>query len=151
MTDTQTPTVPALVLRRTYNASRERVFAAWTQPEIAARFMGPGDVKATDIRMDVRAGGAYSITMLRPDGEALIARGTYREVLPPERLSMTWTWQEDEPGQEHETLLTLEFNERGGQTELVLTHAQLASVDSRDRHEHGWTLIVDQLTDLVGR
>jgi uncharacterized protein YndB with AHSA1/START domain len=150
MTDTQT-TAPSLVLRRTYDAARERVYAAWTQPEIAARFMSPGEVKATDIRMDVRTGGAFSITMLRPDGEPWTVRGTYRDVLPPERLSMTWTWQEDDPADEHETLLTLEFNERGRQTELVLTHAQLANAESRDGHEHGWTLILDQLTDLVGR
>jgi uncharacterized protein YndB with AHSA1/START domain len=151
MTDTQTPTVPALVLRRIYDASRERVYAAWTNPEIAARFMGPGETKAVDIQMDVRTGGAYSITMLHADGDRWMVHGTYREVRPPERLSMTWRWQEDDSSQEHESLLTLDFNERGAQTELVLTHSQFADADSRDRHEHGWTLIVDQLTDLVAR
>ena len=79
----------------------------------------------------------------------MTVHGTYREVSPPERLSMTWRWHEDDSSQEHESLLTLDFNERAGQTELVLTHAQFADADSRDRHEHGWTLIVDQLTDLV--
>jgi uncharacterized protein YndB with AHSA1/START domain len=150
MSETVTPeTVPALVLRRTYHAPRQRVFDAWTKPDLAARFLGPGEVTVPEIEMDVRTGGAYRITMLMPDGERMIVGGTYREVRAPERLSMTWRWQEDDPSEEHESLLTLEFNELAGGTELVLTHEQLASVESRDRHEHGWTGIVDQLAAVL--
>ncbi len=149
MTNQETAAVPALVLRRTYNAPRERVFAAWTTPDVAMRFFSPGDVKATDIQMDVKPGGAYTITMLTPEKERFVARGTYREVKAPERLVMTWRWEEDDPAEEHVTLLTLDFNERGGETELVLTHENLASVESRDRHEQGWTSIVDQLAAVL--
>jgi uncharacterized protein YndB with AHSA1/START domain len=140
-----TTAVPALTLRRRYAAPRERVFAAWTKPEIAATFLGPGDVTVPEIQMDVRTGGSYRIMMLMADGEQMIVTGVYREVVAPERLSMTWRWQEDDPAEEYDSLLTLEFNELGGETEVVLTHAQLASVDSRDRHEGGWTAILDQL------
>ena len=143
-----TSSAPALTLRRTYKVARQRVFDAWTTPDIAATFFGPGDVKATEISMDVRPGGSYSITMVKPDGERLIARGVYREVLAPERLSMTWRWLEDDPADEHESLLTLEFNDLGGETELVLNHTQLASVASRDGHAEGWTAILDQLGTL---
>jgi uncharacterized protein YndB with AHSA1/START domain len=148
MTQTGTPVVPAIVLRRTYKASRDRVFDAWTKPEIATRFLGPGDVVARNITMDVREGGSYSITMDTPDGE-MIARGKYREVRRPERLSMTWSWQEDDPKDEVESLLSLEFNERDGGTELVLTHEQLASVESAERHTEGWTAILEQLGTVV--
>ena len=48
------------------------------------------------------------------DGERWNVRGTYREVRPPERLVMTWRWEEDKPEDEHDTLLTLEFNELDG-------------------------------------
>ena len=95
--------------------------------------------------MDVRAGGAYSITMLMPDGERMRAHGIYREVRVPERLQMTWRWEEDDPADEHDTLLTLEFHDRNGKTEFVLTHEQLASTESRDRHEDGWGQIADAL------
>lgn len=151
MTNLQQPAaVPAIVLRRTYDAPRERVFAAWTNPDIAARFLGPGDTKAADITMDVKTGGTYSITMLSPEFGRLLVRGTYLEVKAPERLVMTWSWEEEDPADEQESLLTLDFNERNGQTELVLTHEKLASVESRDRHEHGWTMIVDQLANALG-
>ncbi|MBC5829616.1 MAG: SRPBCC domain-containing protein [Candidatus Eremiobacteraeota bacterium] len=149
MNQTQTPIVPRVVLRRTYTASRERVFAAWTQPDIAAKFLGPGDITIPEVQMDVRSDGSYRITMLKPDGERMVARGTYREVRPPERLSMTWRWEEDDPADEHESLLTLEFNDLGNETELVLTHDQFVSAESRDRHQHGWTIIVDQLAEIV--
>lgn len=149
MTQIGTPAVPELVLKRTYKAPRERVFDAWITPEIASRFFGPGEVEARDITMDARVGGAYSITMAMPDGEKLLVRGIYREVRRPERLAMTWSWEEDDPNDEIESLLTLDFNEKDGGTELVLTHAQLASVESADRHKDGWTQILEQLGAIV--
>ena len=146
MSETHTPVaVPALVLRRTYKASRQRVFEAWTKPELAVKFLGPGDVTVPEIEMDVRTGGTYRLVMLMTDGERMTVGGTYREVRAPERLSMTWRWEEDEPANELDTLLTLDFKEVAGGTELVLTHEQLASVESRDRHAHGWGLILEQL------
>jgi uncharacterized protein YndB with AHSA1/START domain len=146
MSDIRTPeTVPAIVLRRTYKAQPQRVFDAWTKPELAARFLGPGEVTVPEIEMDVRTGGTYRIVMLMPDGERFIALGTYREVRPPGKLSMTWRWEEDDPADEWDSLLTLEFNAVPDGTELVLTHEQLRSVESRDRHEHGWSAILDQL------
>jgi uncharacterized protein YndB with AHSA1/START domain len=144
----ETVTVPALVLRRTYNVPRQRVFDAWTKPEIAAMFLGPGEVKTRDIKMDVRPGGRYSLTMLTPDGDMNVG-GVYRDVRAPERLSMTWRWEEDNKADEFDTLLTLEFNEVDGGTELVLTHEQLASMESRERHTEGWTAIVDQLSAVM--
>ena len=149
MTQLQAPVEPALVLRRTYDAPREHVFAAWTQPEIAARFLGPGDVRASEVTMDVRPGGSYRIVMLMPDESTMVARGTYLEVNAPQRLVMTWRWEEDDPAEEYDSLLSLDFNERNGETELVLTHEKLASVESRARHEEGWTAIIDQLATLL--
>ncbi|HEX3369896.1 MAG TPA: SRPBCC domain-containing protein [Candidatus Cybelea sp.] len=149
MSNTRTPIAPALVLRRTYAAPRQRVFDAWTTPELAVKFLGPSDVTVPEIQMDVRTGGTYKIGMLMTDGERWYVGGTYREVRPPERLVMTWRWEEDKPEDEHESLLTLEFNERDGGTELVLTHEQFATDESRDGHEKGWAEILDKLGTLL--
>ncbi len=151
MKNTDTPAAaPALVLRRIYAAPRQRVFDAWTKPELAMMFLGTGGVTVAEAQMDVRAGGSYNIVMLMPDGERWKVRGTYREVRPPERLSMTWRWEEDKPEDEHDTLLTLEFNEVHDGTELVLTHERFASVESRDSHEKGWAAIMEQLGAVLG-
>ncbi len=149
MNNTRTPVAPALVLRRTYAAPRQRVFDAWTKPELAMKFLGTGDVTVPEVRMDVRTGGSYNIVMRMPDGELWNVRGTYREVRAPERLVMTWRWEEGRPEDEHDTLLTVEFNDLDGGTELVLTHEQFASEDSRDRHQEGWAKIVERFAALV--
>jgi uncharacterized protein YndB with AHSA1/START domain len=146
---TSAAVVPALVMRRHYNAPPARVYAAWTSPAAAAVFLGPGDVKATEIEMDVRAGGKYRIVMVMPDGARMPVRGVYREASPSKRLSMTWRWEEDDPAEERDTLLTLDFIDADGGTDLVLTHEHLASVESRDNHEHGWTAILDALATAV--
>ena len=145
MSETSAAVVPALVLKRVYDVPPERVFAAWTDPKAAAKFLGPGNVKAIDIKMDVRVGGSYSLVMVREDGERLPVRGVYRTVERPNRLAMTWRWEEDNPADEYDSLLTLEFFDRGGKTELVLTHEQLPSLESRSNHEEGWKAILEAL------
>lgn len=147
--DTRTPVAPALVLRRTYAAPRQRLFDAWTTPEIAMRFLSPNDITVSDVKMDARAGGSYAISMRMEDGEIWTVGGIYREFTPPERLSMTWRWHEDKSEDEHESLLTLQFNEVEGGTELVLTHERLASDESRDGHTKGWSDIMERLNGVL--
>ncbi len=137
--------VPALVVRRIYNVPRERVFEAWTTPEMLSRFLGSSDVKVQEANADVRVGGAYRVKMVHPSGENFTAFGVYREVRKPEKLVMTWTWEEDDLSDQHETLLTLEFNDRRGETELVLTHEHLRSLESRANHEKGWNGTLETL------
>lgn len=143
-------TVPALVIRREYAAPPQRVYDAWTNPELARQFLCPQGMTVADATMDVRAGGTYRIDMRTPENEPYVAFGTYREVQPGRHLSMTWQWQEDNPAEQHETLLTLEFNPHGSGTELVLTHERLSSEESRRNHEHGWTSMLQKLHALSG-
>jgi uncharacterized protein YndB with AHSA1/START domain len=149
MNTTRTPVSPALVLRRTYAAPRQRVFDAWTKPELAVKFIGPDEVSIPEIQMDPRTGGTYRIGMQMGDGERWYVGGTYREVRAPELIVMTWRWEEDKPEDEHESLLTLEFNECDGGTEVVLTHERLANDESRDGHEKGWGAILDKLGSVL--
>lgn len=141
----QATTVPALVIRRTFQAPPDRVYEAWTDPQLARRFLCPNDVTVCDAAFDVRAGGSYRIAMLTPDGEAFVAYGTYREVVPAQRLVMTWAWEEDDPAEVHESLLTLEFAPHDGGTELTLTHESLASLESRERHGEGWNEVLAKM------
>lgn len=141
-------TVPALVIRRTLAASPQRVYEAWTNPDLAKEFLCPAGVTIGEVTMDVRPGGAYKIEMLHDDKEPFVAYGTYREVVPASRLVMSWQWQEDNPADEHPTLLTVEFLPHGSGTELILTHEKLASLESRENHEHGWTTLLEKLDGL---
>ncbi len=144
----QSTSVPALVIRRTYGVPPERVYAAWTDPQLAQRFLCPDEVKVAEIELDPRIGGRYRIVMQQPDGERIVVRGVYRDVRPVERLSMTWSWEEDDPKDQYETLLTIDFARAGTGTELTLTHERFATQRSRDNHEHGWNSILDKMKGL---
>ena len=147
-----------LEIRRLIKAPRERVFEAWTNSEQLKKWFGPEDDFVVPLaKVDLRVGGQYRIQMKSPDGEFHTAVGTYREVKEPERLVFTWAWEKDgsEPDfgevEPTEMLVTLEFHARGEQTELVLRQERFASVESRDRHEHGWNGCLDKLERLFGK
>lgn len=142
-------TATGLVLRWTYDAPRERLFEAWTTPQILKEFFAPGDAKVEDVQIDLRVGGSYRIAIRNPDGELWCVRGVYRELSRPERIVCTWSWEEDDPSLERETLLTLAFFEKGSQTELVLTHELFRDSEQRDNHEAGWTKILAVLPRVV--
>jgi uncharacterized protein YndB with AHSA1/START domain len=147
----------ALEVKRLIKAPRERVFKAWTDPEqIKQWFVPDREIAIRSVKADPRVGGKYRIQTQRPDGEFFTAAGVYREVKPPERLVFTWAWEQDgsEPDfgelEPNETLVTVELFERGKQTMLVLTHEKFASIESRDKHEHGWSGCLDTLEKLFG-
>lgn len=145
-----TSTAPTtLILKHTFNASAERVYKAWTDPQILREFMCPGEMTCSEVEADVRVGGAYRIVMLQPDGEKFIATGTYREIVPNERIVCTWSWEEDDPALARETILTLEFAPRGTQTEMTLTHENFRDAQQRDNHKDGWGAIVANLDRVL--
>lgn len=133
----------ALVVRRTLAAPRERVFRAWTQPEELKRWSAPGDYGIPVAQVDLRVGGGYRIEMQAPTGQRHRAVGVYREVRPPERLVYTWSWEED-PAM-GETVVTVEFLDRGASTEVVLTHDLFPNAEARAQHEQGWSSCLDRL------
>jgi uncharacterized protein YndB with AHSA1/START domain len=138
-----------LQLTRVFDAPRELVFQAWTDANQFAQWFGAaacGGSSLQSVKVDARTGGKYHTTV-----------GVYREVKPPERLVFTWQFEKDGSGDEYgeveppEMLVTLEFKARGQQTELILTHEKFASVESRDRHEEGWTRCLDALGKFAGK
>jgi uncharacterized protein YndB with AHSA1/START domain len=110
---------------RTFNAPARIVFEAWTRPELFRRWWLPKSLGMSlrSCEMDVRAGGKYRLEF-EPDGVAFF--GTYLEVTPPSRL--VWT---NEEGGEGGPVTTVTFEERGGQTLLVL-HELHPSKDALD-------------------
>ena len=126
-----------LRMSRVIAASRLRVFRAFTDPSHLVRWWGPEGYDVPEIRLDPRPGGEWRTCMRSPTGSQHCVGGVYKEVSPPERLVLTWIWDgEDMDGLE--TLVTLEFHEAAGGTELRLTHEALPSVSSRDKHGGGW-------------
>jgi uncharacterized protein YndB with AHSA1/START domain len=139
----------ALRITRTFPVPRERVFQAWTEPQALARWFAPtGDYRTTIFELDLRPGGRYRIEMLQGEKPHEVA-GRYVEIRPPERLVFTWKW-ENEPAHVEETIVTLDFFDRGGSTELVLTHDRFENPASRDEHDKGWAGCLGRLADFLG-
>ena len=140
-----------LSLQRTYAAPRERVFWAWTEPEALKRWFRVAEGYSTPIaEVDLRVGGRYRLGMQPPgSAEVLLAGGVYREVRSPERLAFTWRWEGDSP--QPETLVTIEFRQRGDLTEVVLTHEGFVDAPARDQHAGGWQGCLDRLDSALAR
>lgn len=138
----------ALQIRRIFSAPREKVYEAWTKKEQFGKWFAPHkEFKTVIHEFDVRTDGKYRVELRSPDGKISVVRGTYREVIPSQRLVFSWFWETDE--QYGETEVTLEFLESRKGTELVLTHRLLPSREAREEHNKGWSGCLDGLRDLL--
>jgi len=135
-------------LRRRVRARAEDIFDLWTKPDLMVRWMSPFpgavDCKASS---DLRPGGAFSLVMLSADASREVT-GTYVEIDRPRKLVFTWKG----PLTNHvTTLVTLELDPRGDETELVLTHERLPTPDMHVGHTKGWGHILDHLAEVVSK
>jgi len=77
--------------------------------------------------------------------------GEYREVQPGKKIVFIWHLEEDEDWKNHSSIVTVEFFDRGGGTELHLTREKLPSEASRDDHKRGWNSVLDKLEKFLSR
>jgi uncharacterized protein YndB with AHSA1/START domain len=135
---------PSLTLKRRLNASPERVYEAWTDPQSLIRWFGPAMVKQESVRaeIDARVGGCYRIRFDNDRGEYNEVAGTYRELVPHSRIVFSWAWHSMP---ERDSLVTVMLKPDGAGTQLTLLHEQLFDDAARDAHEHGWIGTLDKL------
>ena len=158
------------VIFRIFDAPREAVFKAWTDPKCLALWWGPKGFTNPICELDVRPGGVYRIVMRSIEGVDYPVKGVYREVIKPERLVMTIDCSEH-PAEWHdlvkpdrargednpagEMLGTVIFEDIGGRTKLtVRTHFQSTAI--RDAMlklgmSEGWSQSFDRLADYLAR
>lgn len=146
MTD-ETTGSHALRISRRIRATRERLFAAWTDPAELQhwwRMEEPGWSFA-GAELDLRIGGAYRLGMTAPDGCTHVAVGVYREIDPPARLVFTWDW--DDPSHRvGATLVSVDLIDAGrGFTDVVITHVRFGQARHATTHERGWGQLLQLL------
>ncbi len=122
------PSDREIVMTRIFDAPRELLFKAYTDPQIIPQWWGPKGLTTSVDKMDVRPGGAWRFVQLGPDGIQYAFRGVYREIVAPERLVYTFEW-EGMPG--HVLIETVTFDEHGGKTKLTAT-ALFHTTEERD-------------------
>jgi uncharacterized protein YndB with AHSA1/START domain len=136
-----------LVMTRMFDARPEQVFDAWLKREEFQAWIGPPGVQCEVPLLEPRVGGRYRINMRMSTDRIVPVSGVYQVIDRPRTLVMTWAWDGDPARQ---SLLTLEFAERGGRTELTLRQEGLGSVANRDDHHRGWSGVFGKLATYLG-
>ena len=117
-----------LVLTREFDAPRDLVWKAMTDPALMARWWGPRRYQTVVDKMDVRPGGQWRMRNIAADGGEHAFRGEYREIVPPERIVMTFEY---EPFPGHISVETMTLSEHEGRT-VITVRDQFASKDDLD-------------------
>jgi uncharacterized protein YndB with AHSA1/START domain len=140
-----------LQVKKVIKAKRQSVFDAWTKPELMKQWYAPGAMVTPNAQSDLKVGGAYMVEMKgEMEGEFVnpTATGKYTQIVPNELLSFTWGWVGDPSAK---TLVTVEFKDVDGGTEVTLTHEQFEDKESRDNHLKGWTGCLENLARFCGK
>ncbi|MET3665479.1 SRPBCC domain-containing protein [Caulobacter sp. 1776] len=137
-----------LLIERIFDAPRDLVFSVWTQPEHLMHWWGPKTFKPLAIEQDFRVGGAYRFGMIDEDGKAFWKSGVYREIVPGERIVMTFKW--DDGAWDVDNLVTVTFLAlASGRTLLRFHQAAFKTVTARDSHIGGWSSLFDKLNTYL--
>ncbi len=157
VTSTTPPTDLHVHITRFFRAPRERVFAAWTDPEQMKCWMGPANSTCLAAESDLRVGGHYRIVVRStppprngeaPQERTSVMTGEYLEVRPPEFVRYSWSadWA---PGEQ--SFVNVRLHEENGGTRLELVHEGFATVESANGHNNGWNGVLDKFAAYVER
>ena len=141
----------SLEVKRFIRASRDRVYAAWTDSAQLKEWFGPENVKTRNLIADARIGGQFRWDLTDPQGKEITISGEYREVEPGKKIVFTRTLEKDEDWKKHSSIVTVKFLDREGGTEIRLTHEKLPNEASRDDHTQGWNSVLDKVEKFLGR
>jgi uncharacterized protein YndB with AHSA1/START domain len=157
---------PTFTISRTFDAPRELVWEAWTEPRLFARWFGPKGFTGEIKTLDLRAGGVLHSCLRSPDGMEMWAKFVYREVTPPARLVWEHSFADAEgnvvrhPFQAAwplRLLTTVVLEEKDGKTKTTLTWTPMdaseaevkAFADGMAGMTQGWGGTFDQLGEFL--
>lgn len=151
--DSKIPATREVNITRVFDAPRSLVFKMWIEPEHMAKWWGPRGFTNPVCELDARPGGAILIHMRGPDGTVYPMTGTFREIVPPERLVFVAVAEDHDGNPLLEALTVVTFEAHGGRTRLTV-HAKavgLAPVAPQmlAGMEAGWTQSLERLAELV--
>jgi uncharacterized protein YndB with AHSA1/START domain len=156
------------VISRTFDAPRDLVWKAFTEPERMQQWWGPKGCKVVASRMDLRPGGIYHYGMQMPDGHEMWGKFVYREIVPPERLVFVNSFADKDgnitrhplsPTWPLELLSIFTFAEHEGKTTLTIRWSPLNAseverktfAEGHGSMQQGWTGTLDQLAAYLAQ
>lgn len=157
------PTEDVLVITRVFDAPRQLVWKAWTDPKRIMRWFGPRGFTTPVYKMDLRVGGKYLSAMRSPDGQDFWSTGVFREIVEPERLVLSDSFADENgnkvpasyygmsPDWTGESLITVTLDEVEGKTKMTLEGRNLSGMSDTDRDNmrQGWSQSFDKLAEYL--
>jgi len=150
-----------LTIEREFDAPRERVWMAWTDPDQVKVWWAPAGFTTPVCRISLRVGGEFFVCMQTPDGRDFCNISFFREIAAPERLVATMSFADVQgnvvpattfgmsPDFPREMLLTVTLAESGGKTRMTLAHAGIPPGAEMDNAREGWNQSLDNLAGLL--
>ena len=123
-----------IVISRVFDAPRELVWQAWTDPQHIMQWWGPKGFNNSSCEMELRVGGTFHLNMCAPDGNTYPCKGIFREIVEPERIVYDSEADESHPcgaGLPPRSVVTVTFSEHGDKTTLTL-HTRFENEARRD-------------------
>lgn len=150
-----------LLITRIFDAPREILWKAWTEPKRVKCWWGPKNFTAPVSIIDLRVGGTYLYCMRSPEGQDFWSTGIYREIIEPELIVCTDSFSDAEgnlvPASYYgmsgdwplELLVKIRFEALDGMTKLTLQHIGIPEGENRELAESGWNESLDKLEDCL--
>ena len=140
------------IIERTYRASPERVFAAWSEQAAKAQWFGPSEKHAESYSLDFREGGREHLSAPAPDGAIYSYDAVIADIVPAQRIVHTYDMHRDD-ARISVSVATIEFEAVGDATRLTLTEQGvfLDGLDAPAEREHGTNAMLDALGSHLDR
>ena len=150
-----------MVITRVFDAPRSLVWKAWTDPDMVMRWWGLKTFTSPFAKIDLRVGGRYLYAMRSPEGKDFWNTGTYREIVPMERITATDSFSDQNgnivPASRYgvtgdwprELVVTVLFREQNGRTVLTLRHEGIPPGEMIRRAKAGWNESFDKLVKIL--
>lgn len=142
-----------VVVSRVFNASRSRLFEAWTRAEHLLHWFGPKGFTVHSCEAEARPGGAFRMCLRSPEGKDYWVRGEYREVAAPERLVIACTADDEKGVQSLTETIHVTFAEHDGGTRLTVSVTAAGTTpraaEMMNGMQKGWSETVDRLNGLL--
>jgi len=138
------------VIERTYDASPERVFDAWSDPAAKARWFGPPEKPEGAYSLDFRVGGSEHLSIALPDGPVYSFDAVYQDIVAGQRIVYTYDMHKDQ-ARISVSVATIEIEGLGAGTQLTLTEQGvfLDGLDTSAEREHGTNVLMDTLSGYL--
>jgi uncharacterized protein YndB with AHSA1/START domain len=151
-----------LVITRIFDALREQIWKAWTDPVRCMKWWGPKNFTAPIIKNDLRVGGKYLNCMRSAEGQEVWSTGIYKEIVPLEKIVCTDSFADENgnvvhashygiPGNDFpmEMEVTVKLEDLSGKTKMMLTHVGLPGGEMQEMTSVSWNESFDKLVESL--